>query len=104
MGNWELERQTRGLESAEKVRVTGQGAMDRADGIPLVEYTRASLQPCMRCGVDPREGGRGMGLNRRVVAQVLVMDTVCEKCLTDSEREQMDADIAAAEQEGDDGS
>lgn len=103
MGNWELERQAQGLDKAEEVRMRGEGSSQLAEGIPMMEYTRASLQPCIRCGADPREAGLGIGLNRRVVAQVLVLDTICSNCLTDDERDQMNKDIADAEKEGDSG-
>lgn len=99
MGNWELERQSQGLDEAEEVRIRGEGASQLAEGIPMMEYTRASLQPCVRCGVNPREGGLGIGINKRVVAQVIVMDTICANCLSPEEREAMERDLA---EEGDD--
>lgn len=95
--SWSEARKELGLDAAEEMRVRGEGSGSLLAGMPMSEYTQASLQPCMFCGADPREVGGGRGENMRVVAGVLVMDTVCLNCMDPDEAQEI-----VAQFEGDD--
>lgn len=90
---WNKAREELGLDPAENVRVTGDGMGQLLDGMPMAEYTQASLQPCSKCGRDPRMASSGRGSNMRVVEGVLVIDTICIDCLDPDEREKVFAEM-----------
>ena len=86
--SWEQARREQKLDPAEAISTTGPGSLESLEGIPLAEYARASLQPCIRCGNQARasvEGG--ILVNMRVVDQVLVAETLCSDCMTDEEHD-----------------
>jgi hypothetical protein len=85
--NWQKARDEEGLDKTEEVRARGDGANNIIAGIPMSEYTRASLQPCVRCKRDPRVAGAGKLLGIRQVEGVLVADTLCCDCMTPDELE-----------------
>lgn len=90
--SWTEEQKRQGLDEAQPISTSGPGATNHlVEGMPMAEYTRASLQPCLRCGRDAREGGAGTLTNIRVIELVLVADTICCDCMSEDELREYEA-------------